>query len=432
MTPRGSTGPRCACASCSVPRRGRRYRGADGRRSTCGDRCPAPARVTVRTARVNAVLGSDLDDDADRRVPRAHRVPVRDAVGPGCSTVTVPTFRPDTEREIDVIEEVARHHGYARLPRRRPVAPQVGWPHPVPTRAPPGAPGRGRPRCPRGVDAVAARPRRPPRAVGIEGGVRRGEPAHPRRERAAPEPAARDAAARSRSTPTAARATCGCSRWAMSSPRPTPTGWPAPWHASGRHGHRRARGPGRGAGGRGRRRPAAPRRPGGSWPTPSGSRASRWSRPPPGAGPEARARCPPGLHPTRSARLVLRVGEDRDARGRGRGGRGRPGVLEAFGLDAERRRVGWLEVDLEVLLVEAPRGAARCWSRSAGSRRATSTWPSWWTTPCPPPRWRRRCAGRGRAARVRGAVRRVPGGRRGRRARGAWPTGCGCAPRTGP
>ena len=33
------------------------------RRSTSGVRCPVPAQVAVRTARVNAVLGSDLDDD---------------------------------------------------------------------------------------------------------------------------------------------------------------------------------------------------------------------------------------------------------------------------------------------------------------------------------------------------------------------------------
>ena len=70
-----------------------------------------------------------------------------------------------------------------------------------------------------------------------------------------------------------------------------------------------------------------------------------------------------------------------------------PGVLEAFGLDAERRRVGWLEVDLDVLLIDAPRAQPAADRRSAGSPRATWTWPSWWTRPCPPPRWRRRCAG---------------------------------------
>jgi len=44
---------------------------------------------------------------------------------PGVIDVAVPTFRPDTEREIDVIEEVARHHGYADLPGD--VLPRLRW-----------------------------------------------------------------------------------------------------------------------------------------------------------------------------------------------------------------------------------------------------------------------------------------------------------------
>jgi len=86
---------------------------------------PTPTRVTVRTARVNAILGSDLGDEqvTDYLEPIGFGC-ARQA--PGVLAVTVPTFRPDTAREIDVIEEVARHHGYANLPRRRPAAPQVG------------------------------------------------------------------------------------------------------------------------------------------------------------------------------------------------------------------------------------------------------------------------------------------------------------------
>jgi phenylalanyl-tRNA synthetase beta chain len=86
---------------------------------------PTATRVPVRTARVNDILGSDLDDDAVtgylERIGFACR-----REGAGRLEVTVPTFRPDTTREIDVIEEVARHHGYSALPRRRPAAPQVG------------------------------------------------------------------------------------------------------------------------------------------------------------------------------------------------------------------------------------------------------------------------------------------------------------------
>ncbi|HEY5250525.1 MAG TPA: phenylalanine--tRNA ligase subunit beta [Acidimicrobiales bacterium] len=86
---------------------------------------PGPRHVRVRTARVNAMLGSDLDDDA----VVGYLEPIGfdcEKLGAGQLEVTVPTFRPDSEREIDVIEEVARHHGYAALPRRRPSAPQVG------------------------------------------------------------------------------------------------------------------------------------------------------------------------------------------------------------------------------------------------------------------------------------------------------------------
>jgi phenylalanyl-tRNA synthetase beta chain len=86
---------------------------------------PGPVHVRVRTARVNDILGSALDDDA----VVGYLEPIGFACarpGPGELDVTVPTFRPDTWREIDVIEEVARHHGYGALPRRRPSAPQVG------------------------------------------------------------------------------------------------------------------------------------------------------------------------------------------------------------------------------------------------------------------------------------------------------------------
>jgi phenylalanyl-tRNA synthetase beta chain len=86
---------------------------------------PVSSRVRVRTVRVNDILGSTLDDEA----VAGYLEPIGfmcDRPGPGALDVTVPTFRPDTTREIDVIEEVARHLGYSTLPRRRPAAPQVG------------------------------------------------------------------------------------------------------------------------------------------------------------------------------------------------------------------------------------------------------------------------------------------------------------------
>jgi len=86
---------------------------------------PEPTRVQVRTERVNAILGTDLDDGdiAGYLEPIGFTC---ERPGPGLLSVTVPSFRPDTAREIDVIEEVARHHGYSNLPRRRPFTTQVG------------------------------------------------------------------------------------------------------------------------------------------------------------------------------------------------------------------------------------------------------------------------------------------------------------------
>jgi len=86
---------------------------------------PAPGVVTVRTARVNAVLGTDLDAGAIAGYLEPIGFTCQPA-GPGAQTVTVPTFRPDTTREIDVIEEVARHVGYGAIPRRRLRPAQVG------------------------------------------------------------------------------------------------------------------------------------------------------------------------------------------------------------------------------------------------------------------------------------------------------------------
>ena len=86
---------------------------------------PTPRRVEVRTARVNAILGTQLSDAQ----VRSYLTPIgfrTEPVGDGLNEVEIPTFRPDSEREIDVIEEVARHHGYANIERTVPPSPLVG------------------------------------------------------------------------------------------------------------------------------------------------------------------------------------------------------------------------------------------------------------------------------------------------------------------
>jgi phenylalanyl-tRNA synthetase beta chain len=112
------------------------------------DQYPAPVeprRVRLRPARVNAVLGTDLAPDRIRTyleplglevagadVPAGQQVDVEEAVPedspfgptdveePTDFEFLVPTYRPDLEREIDLIEEVARHHGYNQIARTLP------------------------------------------------------------------------------------------------------------------------------------------------------------------------------------------------------------------------------------------------------------------------------------------------------------------------
>jgi phenylalanyl-tRNA synthetase beta chain len=81
--------------------------------------------VHLRTARVNSILGTDLNDEAVRGylAPLGFEAAPQ---GPGLHLVTVPSFRPDSTREIDLIEEVARLHGYSKIPRRVPPSPNVG------------------------------------------------------------------------------------------------------------------------------------------------------------------------------------------------------------------------------------------------------------------------------------------------------------------
>jgi phenylalanyl-tRNA synthetase beta chain len=82
----------------------------------------APRRVPLRPERVPALLGYDPGKEAMRSSLAAlgFQVDERDAAR---WQVGVPSFRRDVEREVDLIEEVARHRGYEAIPSRLPLLP---------------------------------------------------------------------------------------------------------------------------------------------------------------------------------------------------------------------------------------------------------------------------------------------------------------------
>jgi phenylalanyl-tRNA synthetase beta chain len=74
-----------------------------------------PLELELRPARVNQILATDLS--SPQMIDILNRLEFK--VTPGKSlTVTVPTFRPDVTREIDLVEEIARVYGYANIPTR--------------------------------------------------------------------------------------------------------------------------------------------------------------------------------------------------------------------------------------------------------------------------------------------------------------------------
>lgn len=85
-----------------------------------------PARVTVRTGRVNAVLGTDLDaaDVRSALAPLGIELDAAPNATPDATdavmVAVIPTFRPDLDREVDLVEEVARRVGFDRIGRTLP------------------------------------------------------------------------------------------------------------------------------------------------------------------------------------------------------------------------------------------------------------------------------------------------------------------------
>ena len=93
---------------------------------------PQPVVLTVRTPRINGLLGTTFTapEVAALLAPLGITSSTPPAAGDEVLSLTVPTFRPDIRPgpmgEADIAEEVARTHGYIRITRRMPSWPQPG------------------------------------------------------------------------------------------------------------------------------------------------------------------------------------------------------------------------------------------------------------------------------------------------------------------
>ncbi len=85
-----------------------------------GAHLPERKPVTLRTARAARILGVRLEDDDIGRILGQLKLPFeRHAEG---FSVTPPSYRFDIQIEEDLVEEVARVHGYDNIPTRPPTA----------------------------------------------------------------------------------------------------------------------------------------------------------------------------------------------------------------------------------------------------------------------------------------------------------------------
>ncbi len=75
----------------------------------------SPLQLPLRVGRTNQILGTSIGRKEIQTYLRNLHLEVRES-GPDSFQVTAPTYRVDLTREIDLIEEVARLHGFHRIP----------------------------------------------------------------------------------------------------------------------------------------------------------------------------------------------------------------------------------------------------------------------------------------------------------------------------
>jgi phenylalanyl-tRNA synthetase beta chain len=74
-------------------------------------------RITLRFARIPKILGIDVPQDEAVRILASLGIEPQGAPSNGRCDFVPPTWRRDIAREIDLIEEVARIHGYDKIPQ---------------------------------------------------------------------------------------------------------------------------------------------------------------------------------------------------------------------------------------------------------------------------------------------------------------------------
>jgi len=77
-------------------------------------------QIDLRPDRVNQILGTEITRQQIIQILSLLGFEIT-ASDDTCLSVTVPTYRPDIEREIDLVEEIARVYGYNRIPIKLPV-----------------------------------------------------------------------------------------------------------------------------------------------------------------------------------------------------------------------------------------------------------------------------------------------------------------------
>src|SRR6185503_14550715 len=88
------------------------------------DECPAPVPrriLALRVPQVRRVLGVKVPAGEARRILQGLGFGLGEAGG-DTITAEVPTWRSDVSREVDLVEEVARQHGYSKIPSTLPPA----------------------------------------------------------------------------------------------------------------------------------------------------------------------------------------------------------------------------------------------------------------------------------------------------------------------